>query len=122
MEAGRRSPLRLLAPIALVAFGVALVLVITHSTGGSGNSGGGASAAEKARDLGPSAGQKARAKRKKSKAQSQGQLPQNVYIVKSGDTLGGIAERTGVPVEKLQSLNPGLDQFSLRSGQRIQLR
>jgi LysM repeat protein len=122
MEAGRRSPLRILAPVALIAFGLALVLVLTNSNNSGNKSGGGATAAEKARDLGPSAAQKARTKRKKSQARSQGKLPQNVYIVKSGDTLGGIAERTGVPVEKLLSLNPGLDQFSLRSGQRIQLR
>lgn len=120
MDAARRSPLRILAPLALVVFAAALVLVVAN-TGGSSGGGGGATATEKARDLGPTAAQKRRAKRRKAKTGS-GSLPQNVYVVKSGDTLGGIAERTGVPVAKLQSLNPGLDQFSLRTGQRIQLR
>jgi LysM repeat protein len=46
----------------------------------------------------------------------------DVYIVKEGDTLGGIADKTGVPVEKLQELNPGLDQFSLETGQKVRLR
>ena len=44
------------------------------------------------------------------------------YTVKSGDTLGAIAETTGVPVETLQDLNPELDPQALIAGQKIQLR
>ncbi|MEA2351873.1 MAG: LysM domain, partial [Thermoleophilaceae bacterium] len=44
------------------------------------------------------------------------------YVVKTGDTLGSIAQKTGVPVEKLQELNPTLDPQALVSGQRIKLR
>jgi LysM repeat protein len=43
-------------------------------------------------------------------------------VVKTGDTLGSIAERTGVDVETLQELNPDLDPQALVSGQRIKLR
>jgi LysM repeat protein len=44
------------------------------------------------------------------------------YTVKTGDTLGLIAERTGVPVERLLELNPDLDPQALVAGQKITLR
>jgi LysM repeat protein len=43
-------------------------------------------------------------------------------MVKPGDTLGGIGQKTGVDVETLQSLNPSLDPQALVSGQKIKLR
>ena len=120
METHSRSPARILAPVALVVAALALVLVIAGSGGGSDDSAGSsASSAEKARDLGQSRKERRRARRKE---QQEGKLPDDVYIVKEGDTLGGIAETTGVPVERLQELNPGLDQFQLTKGQRIKLR
>jgi LysM repeat protein len=118
-ERRHRSPLRVLAPLALIVFGVALVLVISNGSGGGGGGSKGANAAEKQRDLGTPASNR-RSSRSRSKPSQQ--LPKRVYVVKSGDTLGGIAETTGVPVERLKELNPGLDQFSLVAGQRIKLR
>jgi LysM repeat protein len=44
------------------------------------------------------------------------------YRVRSGDTLGGIAERVDVPVDRLLELNPDVDPQSLRAGQRLRLR
>ena len=111
------SPARLLAPIALIVFGVALLLIISSgNNGGSGGSNGGANAAEK-RDLGNAGTSKPSTKTTTTKSTSK-----SVYVVKTGDTLGAIAETTGVPVDRLQQLNPGLDQFSLVAGQRIKLR
>jgi LysM repeat protein len=118
-ERRKRSPLRVLAPLALIAFGVALVMVISSGGGGGGGGGKGANAAAEQRDLGTPAGNR-HASHSTSKSGSP--LPKRVYVVKSGDTLGGIAESTGVPVERLKELNPGLDQFSLVAGQRIKLR
>ena len=115
--AARRSPLRILAPVALIAFGLALVLIISSANSSGGGGGTSSSSAEKARDLGK--GPSSSSKRKSS---SSGKLPKKVYIVKSGDTLGSIAEATGVPVQKLQDLNPGLDQFSLGPGTKIKIR
>ena len=115
----RRSPLRILAPVALIAFGVALALVI--SSANKTDSGGGASSnqAEKARDLGTSTtSRRDRARRRAARDR----LPKRIYIVQDGDTLGSIAEKTGVSVEKLQELNPSLDQFSLQTGQKIKIR
>ncbi|MEA2469874.1 MAG: hypothetical protein QOE38_873 [Thermoleophilaceae bacterium] len=113
----RRSPLRILAPVALIAFGVALALVI--SSANKAGSGGGTSAgkAEKARDLGTST-----TSSRTRKHSSRGKLPKRIYIVQDGDTLGSIAAKTGVPVARLQELNPNLDQFSLQTGQRIKIR
>ena len=121
METARRSPLRFLAPVAIIAFAVALFLLVSSANDdGGGSSGPSQSAAEKARDLGSPADQR-RAERKR-KSHSSDNLPQRIYIVKSGDTLGSIAQKTGVPVQKLQDLNPGLDQFSLVAGQKIKIR
>jgi LysM repeat protein len=113
----RRSPLRILAPVALVAFAVALALIITSTNKSDGGSSKSASQAEKARDLGTSTSRE-RSRRRAARDR----LPKRVYVVQDGDTLGSIAEKTGVSVEKLQALNPGLDQFSLQTGQKIKIR
>lgn len=112
----RRSPLRFLAPIALAVFGIALLMIFASSNGGEESSTPTASEREKNRDLGT--------KKKKSSrsTSSEGKLPTRAYTVKSGDTLGSISEKTGIPVEKLQELNPQLDPQQLVSGQKIKLR
>jgi LysM repeat protein len=114
----RRSPLRILAPVALIAFAVALAMIISSANSSGGSSGAKASqATEKARDLGTST-----TKAKTRKRSSRDRLPKTVYIVKQGDTLGSISQKVGVSVTKLQELNPGLDQFSLVAGQKIKIR
>jgi LysM repeat protein len=115
--AERRSPLRVLAPVALVVFGLALVLIISSANGGGGGGGTSSSSAEKARDLGTGT-----ASKKSRKSSRSDKLPKSVYVVKSGDTLGSISQKVGVSVTKLQELNPNLDQFSLVAGQRIKIR
>ena len=122
METRHRSPLRALAPLALIVFALALVLVVATSGGGDDGGSGDPSAAEEARDLGTSAKDDTQSKRRESQDESEEELGDDVYVVKRGDTLGGISEETGVPVERLEELNPGLDQFSLVAGQRIKLR
>jgi LysM repeat protein len=111
----------LLAPIGLVVFGIAVLIVLSNGGGSSSDSGanGSSSAAEK-RDLGSQASQ--RKQRRKQQTTTTKTPTGDVYVVKQGDTLAGIAETTGVPVDRLQELNPGLDQFSLVAGQRIKLR
>ncbi len=44
------------------------------------------------------------------------------YVVKRGDVLFAIAQRTGVPVADLRGLNPDLDPLALTPGERIRLR
>jgi hypothetical protein len=45
----------------------------------------------------------------------------SAYSVRSGDTLGTIAERFGTTVEELLVLNPGIDPHALRVGQPVRL-
>lgn len=44
------------------------------------------------------------------------------YTIKTGDTLGAIAIKTGVSVTTLEDLNPGLDPQGLVTGQKLKLR
>lgn len=45
----------------------------------------------------------------------------SAYSVRSGDTLGTIAERFGTTVDELLVLNPGVDPRALRVGQSIRV-
>jgi LysM repeat protein len=115
----RRSPLRFLAPVALVAFGLALLVVVSSSNSGDSDTTQSPSEREKDRDIGAST---KKSKRKAKSSSANGTLPSRTYTVKSGDTLGSISEKTGIPVEKLQELNPELDPQQLVSGQKIKLK
>ena len=115
----RRSPLRFLAPVALIAFGLALLVVVSSSNSGGSDNAPSASEREKDRDLGTST---KKSKRKSKSSSANGTLPSRTYTVKSGDTLGSISEKTGIPIEKLQELNPQLDPQQLVSGQKIKLK
>ena len=120
MSTAKRTPARVIAPLALVAFGLALVLILASGGGGEEQSTTSATEQER-RDL-ELARERKRRERSKESREGQGKLPQDVYVVKTGDTLGSIAEKTGIPVEKLQELNPELDPQALVSGQKIKLR
>jgi LysM repeat protein len=111
---GRRSPARILAPLALGAFALVFVAIVLSS--GSGGGGGGESTDAGSRTAGTSTAPK----RERTTTQPKKQAA--TYTVKVGDTLGSIAETTGVPVEKLLELNPDLDPQALVSGQKIKLR
>ena len=43
-------------------------------------------------------------------------------MVKPGDNLTTISEKTRIPLERLQELNPALDPMLLVPGQRVKLR
>lgn len=45
----------------------------------------------------------------------------HTVVVRAGDTLSAIATRTGVAVEAIQQLNPGVDPQALQTGQRLKL-
>lgn len=101
---------RVLAPAALAICAVAVLVTIGGSLGGSDDSGGNGSSADPA------------AQQTTSATTTTGKRQPATYTVKSGDTLGAIAESTGVPVDTLQELNPELDPQALIAGQKIQLR
>ena len=104
----RRSPARFLAPIALVAFAVALYSVVNDTREPAGSNSGGSSATAT-----PTATSKSSSKKKTTKKRK-------TYTVKSGDTLSAIAEKTGVSLETLNDLNPDVDTLS--PGQKLRLR
>lgn len=112
-----RSPLRFLAPVALVVFGLTFLLIVASGGGGGGSGNGSGSESQKQKDLGTSS-----KKKSKRRSSANGSLPTRTYTVKSGDTLGSISAKTGIPVTKLQELNPQLDPQQLVSGQKIKLR
>lgn len=100
------GPLRMLAPIGLVAFAVIfLILVVAALSGGSDGSDptGSGNAVE----------QDASTEEEKTKKS---------YTVKPGDTLDAIAEKTGVAVEEIEALNPDLDPQALVAGSKLTLR
>jgi resuscitation-promoting factor RpfA len=110
---GRLSLARLLAPIALIAFTVA-VLVIVMGSGVVGDDS--SSETTGARDL-PTATERS--------TTSTGQKKQKIraaYTIRANDTLSGIAARFGTTVERLLELNPDLDPQGLVAGQKIKLR
>ncbi len=45
-----------------------------------------------------------------------------VYVVESGDTLIGIAQETGVPVGRIEALNPEVDPQILGTGEELKLK
>ena len=108
---GRSSFARLLAPLALIGFCVAVAAIVL----GSGVVGDDSSSdTVGARDLPPAT--ETAAKQKKQK-----RTPRT-YTIKANDTLSGIAEQHGTTVESLLELNPELDPQGLVAGQKIKLR
>ncbi len=104
-----RSPARFLAPLALVAFVIALFMVVTSSENKPGESN--APNQSSGTTATPSPGETA----EKPKGRRR-------YTVKPGDTPSSIAEKTGVPLDEILRLNPDLDPQTLSPGQRIKLR
>lgn len=98
-----RNPARLAAPLALVAAAIAVAIVVQTSTSGSS----------------PSAPAPARPTLTHT-ARHARPAPHS-YVVKAGDTLTVIAERTGVSLDTIQRLNPQVDPQALQTGQRLKL-
>jgi LysM repeat protein len=107
-----RSPARFLAPIALVAFAFALYTIVNDARDRAGSSSGGVPA-----NTTPAA----KGSKKQSSSKKSAKRKRKTYVIKSGDTPSGIAEKTGVSVATLQKLNPDLDPQALTVGQRLRL-
>lgn len=48
--------------------------------------------------------------------------PRRIYVVQPGDGVLSIQEKTGVPVDRIRSLNPKIDAKPIVPGQRVKLR
>lgn len=108
----RRSPARLLAPVALAVTLFALFTIVTSGSGGDTDS----------KDGGSPAKATATATVTKKPARTGTSAGPKTYTVKAGDTPSGIAEATDVPLETLLDLNPNVDPQALSPGQKLKLR
>jgi hypothetical protein len=104
MQKRNTAPARVFATVALVGGLFLVVLVIATSTGG------GESRPPARAGRGSPAGAGARANAPAT------------YTIKNGDTLTSIAHKTGVPVVRIEALNPHVDPQILISGERLKLR
>jgi LysM repeat protein len=104
-----RSPARFVAPLALVAFALALYVVVSNTTKDDAGSKGAQGTARPAGAT-PTPARKGSKRRRRT------------YTVKAGDTPSGIAQKTGVPLEQILALNPKLDPQTLSPGTKIKLR
>jgi LysM repeat protein len=99
------APARALAVLALIGGFIVLVVIVSAAlSGGDSDDGrqGGTSTVN----------QKTRPAKEAPKA----------YVVENEDTLTAIAQKTGVPVAKIERLNPQVDPLSLIAGEKLKLR
>jgi LysM repeat protein len=115
----RRSPARFLAPLALIGVVVAFVAIVGGS-GGSGSPSPSAGPSATTTTTSKSAAKKKSAAKTTTTTAASGSNAS--YTVQVGDTLGGIADKTGVPLDRIQTLNPNVDPHAMTAGQKIKLR
>jgi LysM repeat protein len=108
-----RSPVRFLAPLALLGFVLALFLIVSHSSSDGGSGGNDTKTSQERATTTPAAN---------GGKSSSGKRGKRFYTIKTGDTPSSIAEKTGVPLPQIEQLNPDLDPQTLSPGQRIKLR
>jgi hypothetical protein len=107
------APARLFAVAALVAGFLVVIVVVAGSVGGDGGGGdGGGGSTTRTSTNGEAQG---------GGGGRQGRAPR-FYVVQNGDTLTSIAAKTGVPVDRIEALNPGVDPQILVSGDKLKLR
>ena len=105
MEEKKNSQIaRLLAVLALIGAVLVIFVVVSGSTGGEDDDTG---------QRNNPAKQKPRPKPKTNAKK---------YEVQEGDNLIIIAQKTGIPVQRLERLNPDIDPQALQLGQEIKLR
>jgi LysM repeat protein len=115
----RRSPARFFAPLALIAVLVTFLAIISGSGGsGSGSASNDSATTPAATTTKTQKKTSTQAAKKKAAKES----PGKTYTVQVGDTLGGIASKTGVPLSRIEELNPDVDPHAMTTGQQIRLR
>jgi len=109
------NPARLLAPLALVAAALSIYLVVRSELSG------GAGPASTRPAATTTTERTSTTSRSGGSGRSSSRRPRT-YTVRAGDVLSSIAERTGVPLSRLEELNPDVDPQALRTGQKLKLR
>jgi LysM repeat protein len=105
MKKSSSTTARILAVIALIGSVIVLIAIVAANVGG-GSSG----------HHEPSHAQKAKHQKQVAK-----KTPAT-YTIQSEDTLTAIAHETGVPVAKIERLNPEIDPQLLIAGETIKLK
>lgn len=109
---------RWLAPLALVIVAIAVYAIVQSGSSNGGSDGSGSGPGPGTTSTTSTSG---RRKGTTPPKQAKPAAPAT-YTVQQGDTLVGIAAKTGVPLDRLEALNPGLDASAMHIGQRIRLR
>ncbi len=104
---------RLLAPLALSVCVLAVLMVVRADESEEAPARG---------DRGASRQAEARPDESGPASESGSEKKPATYVVVPGDTLGSIAQTTGVPLEEIEQLNPEIDPQALPSGATLKLR
>jgi hypothetical protein len=118
MEASRRDSeprswtLRVLAPLAIIATLGVLVIVIAGSLGDSDSGDKSTSRSTTTSARGCAAGN----------PPADAAIEAGYYIIKSGENLGTVTDRTCIQGSKLERLNPELDPLQLQVGACVNLK
>ena len=107
---GWRNPARYIVPLALAATVTATYLIVHHAIGNKHSSATSATVLTTSTVVhrhGSSGSAASKAK---------------FYVVKPGDSLSSIADKTGVPMSTIERLNPHLNVNALQPSQRLRLR
>ena len=116
MSAHQQSAMRLLAPAALAVFAIAFLIVVIASLGGDGET------STPERPAAASERERNSTQRREPRTITRDSGNPRFYTVRAGDSLALIAEKTGVSLAELRTLNPSLDPQGLVTGQRVRLR
>jgi LysM repeat protein len=107
-----------LGPLALIVVLVAFLAIVTSS----GDSGGSSSSSDESATTTSTETSTTTKAATKAKVKAKKKAAGATYTVQVGDTLGGIADKTGVPLERIEELNPNVDPHSMNAGQEIKLK
>jgi LysM repeat protein len=110
------NPARLLAPLALVAAALSIYLVVRSELSG------GADGSTTTRPAATTTNERTSTTSRSGSSRRSSSRRPRTYTVRAGDVLSSIAERTGVPLSRLEELNPDVDPQALRTGQKLKLR
>jgi LysM repeat protein len=104
--------------LALIAVLVAFLAIVSNS----GNSGGSSSTSDEPAQTTSTKTSTTTKAKAKAKAKAKKETAGATYTVQVGDTLGGIADKTGVPLDRIEELNPNVDPHAMTAGQEIKLK
>lgn len=107
---------RLLAPVALASFVLALIVIVAGSSGNEDGVG-----PPPSRPATTAATSTTAREEDPASARTTSEPAGRTATVQAGETPAAIAQREGVALERLLELNPDLDPTALRTGQTLRI-